>query len=274
MSVERIIEPKRSFLKIDLKEIWKFRELFYIFAWRDIKVRYKQTALGVIWVILQPLISTFVFTVFFGRMAGVPSGDLPYPLFVLIGLVFWGFFSGSLNTASNSLVSNEHIIKKVYFPRIILPLAAIVTSSVDFLVNLTLLFILGLFFGFLPNLATIPLILLAIFFTATSAAGVSLFFAAFNVKYRDVRYVLPFIFQTLMFLTPVIYPLSIVSPRNQLLMAFNPMTSVIEIVRQIFSGNLNLNFTLIGISFISTIIFSFIGLHYFKKTEYQFADIA
>ena len=269
-----VIQPPKNFLSINLKEIWQFRELFFILAWRDIKVRYKQTLLGAAWAILQPLVSTFIFTIFFGKLAKIPSGDLPYPLFVLSGLVFWGFFSNSLSSASNSLISSEHIIKKVYFPRIILPLASIITGSLDFLINLFLLFMVAGFYGYLPGLNSIPIFLLATIFTFLASSGISLFFAALNVKYRDVRYVLPFIFQTLMFLTPVIYSLEIVSQKNQLFMALNPMTSVIESVRQIFTPDPSYDLRLIAVSLISATTLSLFGLWYFKKTEYQFADLA
>jgi len=273
-SVTTAIKPQEKFLKLDLKEIWQYRELLVIFAWRDIKVRYKQTILGVLWAIIQPLTSTFVFTIFFGKMAKIPSGELPYSLFVLIGVVFWNLFSNSLSAASNSLVSSEHIIKKVYFPRAILPLSSLVTSLIDFLINFLILIIAGLYFGYLPGVDKIPLIILVTFLTSLTAGGLGLFFSALNVKYRDVRYVLPFAFQTLMFITPVIYPLNIISRRNSLLASINPMTLIIEVVRGSFSGNLQIDPILICISSVSIIICIIFGIWYFQRTQHEFADIA
>ena len=269
-----VIKPQDTMFKIPIKELWDYRQLFFIFAWRDIKVRYKQTFLGVAWALIQPVVSTFIFTLFFGQLAKIPSGDLPYPLFVIIGLVFWGFFSNSLNTASNSLVASEHIIKKIYFPRIILPLATIVTGMIDFMISFALVIILGFYYGYVPRIIDLPIIVGVVFFTSIAAGGIGLFFAALNVKYRDVRYVLPFIFQTLMFLTPVIYSLEIGSPSNQLIMAINPMTTVIEIVRHVFAGNTVLNPLPILISLVSTCFFIVIGIWYFNKTEKLFADLA
>jgi len=267
-----VIRP-RKLLSLDLKEIWAYRELFYIFAWRDIKVRYKQTILGVAWVVFQPVVSTFIFTILFGRLADIPSGNLPYSLFVMIGLIFWNFFSNSLNSASNSLVNNEHIIKKVYFPKIILPFSSILTGLVDLGVSLLLLMGYTLFIGYTPHFAFWLILPLAIIFTTFCAFGIGLFFCALNVKYRDVRYILPFFFQTLMFLTPVIYSLEIISGRNSVLMALNPMTSVIELNRHCFSGLCYINFNLALISILASTFYFVVGYWYFKRTEYLFADI-
>ena len=271
---EIVIQPRRSLFSLNLQEIWQYRELFLTLAWRDIKVRYKQTVLGVIWAVVQPVLSTVIFTVFFGRLAGIPSGQLPYSLFVLIGLVFWNFFSGSLISISNSLVENEHIIKKVYFPRIVLPLSAVVTSCVDFFINLLILFAYAFYLGYPPHNSLIIILPLAFFTTILAAAGSGLFFSALNVKYRDVRYALPYFFQLLMFLTPVIYSLNIISGRNSLIMAVNPMTSVIESVRMSFSSDGSLNPGLLIISALSVLGTLLVGLWYFNRTESQFADIA
>jgi lipopolysaccharide transport system permease protein len=268
-----IIKPKRSWQLIDFIELWQYRELLYIFAWRDVKVRYKQTALGILWVIFQPLVSMIIFTVFFGNLAKIPSGNLPYSLFVLSGLVFWNFFSTALSHSSDSMVSNEHILKKVYFPKIILPCSSIVTSFVDLVINLLILFIFALLIGFVPNVLALIVIPFAILLTSITAVGIGLFLSSFNVKYRDVRYVLPFFIQILLFLTPVIYPLSIVTDRNKLIMALNPMTSVVESVRMIFSQAQVLNPVLILISMLSSVIILFFGLWYFQRTERFFADI-
>lgn len=273
VNTEIIIRPKSNWYLIDFAEIWRYRELLYIFAWRDIKVRYKQTILGILWVIFQPLVSMVIFTVFFGNLAKIPSGKLPYSLFVLCGLVFWNFFSTSLSHASDSMVSNESIIKKIYFPKILLPLSSIVTSLVDFIINLFILIFYALIIGFLPSLWVLVIIPLAVLITVITSLGLGLFLSSFNVKYRDVRYALPFFIQILLFLTPVIYPLSIVSENHKYLMALNPMTSVVESVRMIFYKEMIISPILMLISFISAIFLLLIGLWYFRKTERFFADI-
>lgn len=271
--IEIIIRPKQVWKLIDFAEIWNFRELLYIFAWRDIKVRYKQTILGILWVIFQPLVTMIIFTFFFGKMAKIPSGELPYSLFVLCGLVFWNFFSGSLSHASDSLVANEGIIKKVYFPKVLLPLSAVITGFADLFINLILLFIFAVFLGITVHPIGLIIIPLAIFLTSISSMGLGLILSSFNVKYRDVRYILPFFIQILLFLTPVIYPLSIVSPSNRIIMALNPMTSVVEAVRFTFSPTYMLKSELILISLISSVFIFILGLWYFRKTEDFFADI-
>lgn len=273
MDYELKIRPEKFDFSVNFKEIWRYRELFYIFAWRDIKVRYKQTVLGIAWALLQPITSMFIFTFFFGKLAKIPSGDLPYSLFVLIGLVFWGFFSGTLSHASNSLVENENIIKKVYFPRLILPLSAIVSGLIDFGIAFVLLLLVALYFGYIPSLLSIIIIPLGLIIASLGAAGLGLFLAAFNVKYRDVRYILPFFIQTLLFLTPVIYPSSIIGSRYRLIMAINPMAGVIESARSVISGSINVNYQTLIISAISAILFFVIGLLYFRSTERFFADI-
>lgn len=268
-----IIKPRKNLLAINFSEIWRYRELFFIFAWRDIKVRYKQTALGAAWAIFQPLVSTFIFTIFFGRLAKIPSGILPYSLFVLCGLVFWNFFSSALTHASNSLVENENIVKKVYFPRLILPLSAIVTSFIDFLISFVMLLIFTFVLGFIPSPMFILILLIGILIVFISAGGLGLFLSAFNVKYRDVRYILPFFIQTMLFLTPVIYPTSIVSNTNKYIMALNPMTGIIEAVRTTVAGSMSVDWLLLGVSAFSAVVFLVIGLIYFRQTEDFFADI-
>lgn len=270
---EIVIKPKQIWKLIDFAEIWNFRELMYIFAWRDIKVRYKQTILGIIWVVFQPLVTMIIFTFFFGKMAKIPSGELPYSLFVLCGLVFWTFFSGSLSHAADSLVVNESIIKKVYFPKVVLPLSSVITGSADFFINFILLLIFAMFLGITVRPVGLIIFPLVFFLTSITSIGLGLILASFNVKYRDVRYILPFFIQILLFLTPVIYPLSIVSPANRIIMALNPMTSVVEAVRFAFSPTYMLKSELILISLISSVFIFILGLWYFRKTEDFFADI-
>jgi lipopolysaccharide transport system permease protein len=272
MAYEIKIKPIKTNFYLDLNELWRYRELFYIFAWRDIKVRYRQTVLGIAWVIFQPLASMIIFTIFFGNFVKIPSGNLPYPLFVLCGLVFWSFFSNTLSFASNSLISNENIIKKVYFPKVILPLSTVVTNSIDLLINVILLFLISLFFKFIPSLFSIVIIVISYVISAMTAAGIGLFLSSLNVKYRDVRYILPFFIQLLIFLTPVIYPTSIVKSVNKLIFSLNPMTGVIENIRAVISGS-GIDYLMLGISGLVSIFIFLIGLAFFNATEKFFADV-
>lgn len=267
------IRPRSKYLFFNLKEVWNFKELFLIFSWRDIKVRYKQTLIGLAWVIFQPLLTSTIFTIFFGNLAKIPSGELPYSLFVLTGMIFWSYFSTGLTHASNSMIENEHIIKKVYFPKAILPISGVVTSSVDFLVNLMLWLIIATVMKFGFNPLAILIIPLNILITFSTAAGIGMFLAAVNVKFRDVRYILPFFIQTLMFLTPIIYPTTIVRPSYRFIMALNPMSSVIESSRQLLTAQPHINWLYYLISIISMLVIVFAGLAYFRQTEKYFADI-
>lgn len=268
-----IIKPDSRELLLNLKEVWRFRELFLIFAWRDIKVRYKQTILGLTWVIFQPLLTSSIFTIFFGKLAKIPSGELPYSLFVLTGLVFWIYFSTGLTHASNSMIENEHIIKKVYFPKVILPLSSVVTASIDFVINLVLLFIIAFGMGYRLHPIALLILPLNIVVTFLAASSLGLILASLNVKFRDVRYILPFFIQTALFLTPIIYPITITRPNYRYLMAINPMTSVIESTRQLFTSSPQFHYDLYLISFLSMIFFIVLGLTYFRSMEKYFADI-
>lgn len=273
MDFEIKIKPIKTNFYLNLKELWNYRELFYIFAWRDIKVRYKQTVLGITWVLFQPLVSMAVFTIFFGNFIKISSGNLPYPLFVLCGLVFWTFFSNTLSSASSSLISNENIIKKVYFPKVILPLSTVVTGSVDLFISLILLFIVGLYFKFIPPLSILIIIPIGYFISFLTASGLGLFFSALNVRYRDVRYIIPFFIQILIFLTPVIYPTSIIKSSSKFLFILNPMSAVIESTRGVISGNSNIDFLALGIAALISLVIFFAGLAFFNATEKFFADI-
>jgi len=270
--MEIIIKPKKTFSLGDIKEIWDYRELIYFFTWRDLKVRYKQTAIGVLWALFQPFITMVVFSVFFGNLAKIPSDNVPYPIFVYVGLLIWQFFSSSLSDTSNSLVNNQSIITKVYFPRLILPISTVLTKFVDFFVASIILVGLMAYYHFLPNLTgllILPLLLLITFFISI---GGGLFLAAVNVKFRDVRYVLPFFIQMLLFVTPVIYPASIAGKYSWIL-SFNPMTGVIKAAQAAILGNAPINWFLLLISSIASLIIFLIGVTYFKKTEKYFADI-
>jgi lipopolysaccharide transport system permease protein len=268
-----VIRPKPRWLLLDFTEIWEFRELFIVFAWRDIKVRYKQTILGATWAVFQPLTSMFIFTIFFGNFAKIPSGDLPYPLFVLTGLIFWNYFSGILSRASNSLIENEGIVKKVYFPREILPLSTVGANLIDFGISLVLLFLVSFYFNFVPNPRVLFVVPLGLLIGTFGAGGLGLLLSSFNVKYRDVRYALPFFIQMMIFLTPVIYPTSIMRSSFRYLIALNPMTGVIDAARIVFSGGSNINWPILAISGGSSLLLFIVGLYYFKSTERFFADL-
>lgn len=267
------IRPRKTNLFLNINELWRYRELFYIFAWRDIKVRYKQTVLGIAWAVLQPVTSTFIFSVFFGKFIKIPSEGLPYSLFVLIGLIYWGFFSGTLTHASNSLIENEGIIKKIYFPRLILPLSSIATGLVDFGISFILLLLVTLYFGYIPSPLALIIIPLGIVIASIGAVGLGFFLAAINVKYRDVRYALPFFIQLLIFVTPVIYPLSIVGHLNRLVIAINPIVGVIESARKVIAGSTSIDYQILAVSVASSILLFIAGLYYFRATERFFADI-
>lgn len=271
---EIVIKPKQRWQLLDLTELWRYRELFYIFTWRDIKVRYKQTFLGIAWVVFQPLVTTGIFTIFFGRLAKIPSGNLPYELFVLTGLVFWTFFSQSLSHASSSLIENINIIKKVYFPKEILPISASITGLVDLSINFVVLTVAVFLFGFSPSLGIFIILPIVILITIFTVSGLGMFLASVNIKYRDVRYILPFFIQTMLFVTPVIYPTATVRDSLRPFFALNPMTAVVESMRLVVAGSTNLDWRLILVSSVSSLLIFLLGLWYFRQTERFFADIA
>ena len=267
-----IIKPHKTFSLDEFKEIWKYRELLYFFTWRDLKVRYKQTAIGVAWAVFQPLITMVVFSVFFGKLAGIPSDDIPYPIFVFVGLLLWQFFSGSLTQISNSFVGQKAIITKVYFPRIILPLSAIFTKFVDFTIASVILIGLMAYYGYLPHLSGFLILPLLLLITMTAALGLGLFLASLNVKYRDVGYILPFFIQLGLFVTPVIYPSSITGIYSWFL-AMNPMAGVIKTARGALLGTFPINWPQLGISALACLFLLVWGYYYYRKTEQYFADI-
>lgn len=267
-----VIRPKRLFHLSDLRELWNYRELLYFFSWRDLKVRYKQTFLGVLWSILQPFVTMVVFSFFFGKLAGIPSDGVPYPIFVYTGLLFWQFFSDALGETSNSLLANKAIVTKVYFPRLILPVSSVITKFIDFAIASVILIGMMFYYGYTPNLAGLLILPLLLALTFMSAIGLGLFLAAVNVKYRDVRYALPFFIQILLFVTPVIYPASIAGAYSKFL-ALNPMMGVIQSARAALLGTTPVNWSLIGVSAVVGAALLVFGVAYFKKTERYFADI-
>jgi lipopolysaccharide transport system permease protein len=278
LGLEFTIAPPGRYARINWPELWRYRDLFLVLAWRDISVRYKQTVLGVLWAVLQPVTTMVIFTFVFNRMAGIESGDgTPYPIFLYTGLLFWTYFSGTLTGASNAMVSNASLVQKVYFPRLILPATAATTGLADFAIAMVILAGMMVWYGFMPGwigLLTFPVLLLT---SVMCAMGMGLFLAAINVKYRDVRYALPFFINILMYVTPVIYPVSMLDkhPWAKTAMTWlNPMSGVISNVRAGILGRSEFDWPVLGISLLVSIVYLAIGLHTFRATERYFADIA
>ncbi|MCF8429454.1 MAG: ABC transporter permease [Bacteroidia bacterium] len=272
--MEKEITPKNK-LTLGLPELWQYRELFYFFTWRDIKVKYKQATLGFAWAILQPLFMMIVFTLFFGKALKVPSDNIPYPIFVYSGLLLWNVFSSGLSNAANSMVSNANIIKKIYFPRLIIPISSILVSLFDFL--MALLVFIAMLIYYQPNIQIFKMLLfmpLGLLIATFTSFGGGTLLAALNIKYRDFQYVIPFFIQILLFVTPVIYPVSILPALwMKYVMALNPMYGAIELFR---SGIINkpIDINLLIVSMCSACFFFIVGIYYFRKTEAYFADLA
>lgn len=274
-SIEYIIQPKSSW-EFGLKELWGYRELLFYFTWRDIKVKYKQTLLGILWIIIQPTILVILLSLSIGNVISLHSHiPLPYPLFALSGLILWNIFSSGLTNAGNSMITHANIIKKIYFPRLILPISAILSCLSDFFVAFVIYLAAIVYYGITISIGYFLLFsTLAIILSCMATLGIGLLIGALNVKYRDFRYVIPFLIQGLLFFTPVIYPIDILpSSHIQYLLALNPMYAAVEIMRYAICQS-SINFLLIGASIASSLIFLTIGLIYFKKTEQYFADIA
>jgi lipopolysaccharide transport system permease protein len=269
---ELVIRPEKGWVGLDLAELWSYRELIFFFIWKELKVRYKQTAIGILWVLFKPLAAMVVFSVFFGRLAKMPSDGIPYPIFVYVGLTFWNYFSFGLTQSSESMVSNAPMIQKVYFPRLVIPVSSSLTPLVDFSVSLILLFGLMAYYRYIPNLAGLAVVPLLVLISFFSAMGLGSYLAAINVKYRDVRHVVPFFIQLFMFLTPVIYPASIAKGRFKYLFAINPMSGVIETARSAILHTKPVDWNFLSLSLISATVMFIIGIMYFKKTERFFVD--
>ncbi|MEO6393797.1 MAG: ABC transporter permease [Pyrinomonadaceae bacterium] len=265
-----VIEPGRAWLGLDLGELWSYRELLYFLTWRDIKVRYKQTVLGAAWAILQPLLTMLIFTVIFGRFAGIPSDNIPYPIFCYAALLPWTFFSNAVTNSGNSLVGSSNLITKVYFPRMIIPGAAVLAGLVDFLIASVILAGLMVYYRVAPTWQ-IMLFPALIALTAVLALGIGMVMSALNVKYRDVRYALPFLVQIWMFATPILYPLSLVKNWRWVLY-LNPLTGVIEGFRSSLLGR-PFNWTALGISLLLTAAALVFAAFFFRRMEKSFADI-
>jgi len=266
-----LIRPSRGWIALDLRELWTYRELLYFLTWRDIKVRYKQTALGAAWAIIQPFFTMVVFSLFFGRLAGVPSDGIPYPIFAYCALLPWNFFAGALDRAGNSLVGSANLLTKVYFPRLVIPISAVLAGLVDFAIAFVVLVGMMFFYGIMPTIAivTLPFFLLLALLTALAAG---LWLSALNVQYRDVRYTIPFLTQFWMFLSPVAYAASLVPEQWRLLYGLNPMAGVIEGFRWALLGSAPPG-PLLAASVAVVVLMLVGGLYVFKRMEKSFADV-
>jgi lipopolysaccharide transport system permease protein len=267
-----VIEPARRWMPLDLRELWRYRELLFFLAWRDIKVRYKQTVLGLAWAVLQPVLTMIVFTLFFGRLAGVQSDGVPYSLFTFVGLVPWTFFAYGLAQAANSVIASQALISKIYFPRILLPIATILSGVVDFLVALVVLFVLLVYYDVSIGARALWLVPLTLL-TFVTALAVGFWLSALNVKYRDVRYLVPFITQLWLFATPIVYSSSLLSDRWRALYAVNPMVGVVEGFRWALLGIGRSPTSVVAVSAAVAVAVLLAGIAYFQHTEVAFADI-
>lgn len=268
-----VIEPSRGWLALNLRDLWAYRELLYFLTWRDIKVRYKQTLLGAAWAIIQPFFSMVIFSLFFGRLAGIPSDGIPYPIFSYAALVPWTFFANGLLQSSNSLVANANLIKKVYFPRLVIPISAVLSGGVDFVLAFAVLLGMMLFYGIVPTAAVVWLPLLVLLALAT-ALGVGLWLTAMNVQYRDVRYAVPFLVQAWMFATPIAYPSSLLDQPWRTLYGLNPMVGVVEGFRWALLGTATRPGPIILVSALVALGLLVSGAFYFRRMERIFADVA
>ena len=267
-----IIRPSSGWVPLRLRELWEYRELLYFLTWRDIKVRYKQTVLGAAWAIIQPFFTMVVFSIFFGALAGIPSEGIPYPIFAYSALVPWMYFANALTQSSNSLVEYEGVITKVYFPRLLVPMAAVLAGLMDFAIAFIVLIGMMLFYGIVPTAAiwTVPLFILLA--TAT-AGGVGLWLSVLNVQYRDVRYAISFLIQFWLFATPIAYPSSLVPEPWRMIYGLNPMVGVVEGFRWALLGTGQAPGLLIAVSVLMVAALLISGLYYFRRMEDTFADV-
>ena len=266
------IRPSGGWISLNLREIWEYRELIYFFVWRDLKVRYRQTILGVSWAVLQPFLTMVILSLFFGRLAKIPSDGLPYPVFSYAALVPWTFFANSLTTASNSIISSSNMLKKIYFPRMTLPIAAVLSGLVDLFLALLVLLGMMLVYGLVPtaNVLWLPALLLL---TLVTSLGASLWLSAMNVQFRDVRYAVPFLIQAWMFATPVAYPSSLLSEPWKTVYGLNPMAGVVEGSRWALLGTDTAPGLIILVSTLVAVALLLSGAYYFRRMEKSFADI-
>jgi lipopolysaccharide transport system permease protein len=271
LPVQRI-EASRGWVSLRLQELWEYRELLYFLTWRDLKVRYKQTVLGASWAVLQPFVTMVIFSIFFGRLAGVPSDGLPYPIFSFAALVPWTFFAFGLTHSSNSLVGSANLIKKIYFPRLMLPIASMLAGAVDFALAFMLLLGMMAYFGIAPtwNVVWLPFLLVLAFGTAL---GVGLWLSAMNVQFRDIKHTLPFLTQVWLFATPIAYPSSMLDEPWRTLYAINPMVGVVEGFRWALLGTDTAPGPMLAVSSIAAALLLVSGAYYFRRMERTFADV-
>ena len=270
-----VLEPTRSWVALNLRDLWAYRELLYFLTWRDVRVRYKQTLLGAGWAVVQPLFTMVVFTIIFGKFAKLPSDGIPYPLFAYSVLMPWTFFSNALTTSSNSLVVSSGLITKVYFPRLIMPMASILAGLVDFACSFVLLIALMMWYR-VPVTSKVALLPLLIVILIALAVGVGTWLAALHVRFRDVRYVVPFLVQFWMYATPIIYPASIVPEKFRIIYELNPLVGIVEGFRVALLSGMNgaeIGWRAIGISATVTVAFLAFALYDFRRMERSFADV-
>ena len=267
-----VVEPARRLLDLDLRALWQYRELLYFLIWRDVKVRYKQTAIGFTWVIIQPLVTMVIFTVIFGNFANIPSDGLPYPIFSFTALLPWSYFAQALGQSGRSLVGNAGLISKVYFPRLVIPMVAVASPLVDFAVSFLVLLGMMVWFSVTPTwgVLLLPVFLLL---TALTAFAVGLWLSALNVRYRDVSQLMPFLVQVWMYASPVIYPVSTIPEKWRVLYSLNPMVGVIEGFRWALLGKSSPDFTVMAVGSAIVLLLLAGGLVYFKRVESSFADV-
>jgi lipopolysaccharide transport system permease protein len=267
-----VLQSSKGFVGLNLRDVWAYRELLYFLVWRDIKVRYKQTVLGAAWAILQPVMTMAVFSVFFGHLAKMPSDGIPYPVFVFTALLPWQLFAYALGESANSLVGNQNLITKVYFPRLVIPIAAVLAGLVDFAIAFFVLLVLMWYYSIVPTAAA-ALLPLFVVLAIASALSVGLWLSSLNVKYRDVRYTIPFLTQFWMFATPIAYPSSLVPEKWRALFGLNPMAGVVEGFRWALLGKAEGPGPLLLVSIIAVTVLLIGGLVYFRQTETTFADL-
>jgi lipopolysaccharide transport system permease protein len=267
-----VIRPSRGWVSLKLRELWEYRELLYFLTWRDIKVRYKQTVLGAAWAIIQPFFTMVVFSLIFGRLANIPSDGIPYPIFSYAALVPWTFFANGLSQSSNSLVGSANLIKKVYFPRLTIPIATVLSGVVDFVLAFIVLLGMMIFYGIVPtvNVLWLPLFLML---SLTTSLGVGLWLSAMNVQFRDVRYTVPFLTQLWLFATPIAYPSSLLSEPWRTLYGINPMVGVVEGFRWALLGTATAPGLISIVSSLAALTLLVSGAFYFRRMEKTFADV-
>ena len=272
MDNRTVIEPKPGWRMVDWRELWQYRDLFFFLVWRDIKTRYAQSILGIGWAVIQPVLSMVVFTIVFGRLANISSDGVPYPIFNFAGLVPWTYFSGSLMAATSSLVASKAMITKVYFPRLVVPIAPVLAKLVDFGIAMLILFGMMVWYRIYPTIGVLalpPLVLLMML----TAAGAGMWLTALSVQYRDINYAMGFGVQLLMYAAPVVYPASLIPEQYQLLYALNPMVGVIEGFRSALLGTNPMPWNFIAIGSLTAILIAASGIAYFRRTERVFADV-